>query len=161
MNSEDRAMPMMPVPLPLPGRFNEQSPFSDVLIVREVGDGTAWEQANIDGAWMDRVSGRRPDAIDELPAGASAVLAVRHGGSTRYVRVALNMPQGDSDYDCLLWDATAGAWEAAATTTATVVTDYRFDETTGKLQKKTRVLRVISAETESDWTDGHEPGTCS
>ena len=41
----------------------------------------------------------------------------------------------------------------------TVVTDYRVDS--NKLQKKTQVIWVLRAETESGWTDVHTGTTCA
>ena len=40
----------------------------------------------------------------------------------------------------------------------TVVTDYRVDS--NKLQKKTQAVKVISAATESGWTDVHTGTVC-
>jgi hypothetical protein len=70
------------------------------------------------------------------------------------------LPPGETEFDVLLWDATEEAWTPAATAAVTLLSDYRFDGTTGKLQKKTRAIRVISAEAESDWIDVHTPGAC-
>ena len=47
----------------------------------------------------------------------------------------------------LLW-----ADEVPITQTATILTDWRVDGTTGEVQKKTRTIVVLDAGTESDWT---------
>lgn len=49
----------------------------------------------------------------------------------------------------------AQVFELRTTTEITVVTDYRVDDATMKLQKKTRAVTVIAAAAESDWTDVH------
>ena len=48
------------------------------------------------------------------------------------------------------------------TTTQGVVTDVRYDTTTKQIQKKTRVLTIVSGDTETAWTliTGGQAGAC-
>ena len=62
-----------------------------------------------------------------------------------------SLPGGTAALDALLWNATDGVWEPAATTTVSVVTAVQ--KSAGKVQIKTRSVRVLSAEAESAWTD--------
>jgi hypothetical protein len=74
--------PAMPM-LPPQGNMDRQP---NVFICKDTA-GVYQEQADIDGTWEDYISGRTPDAIDEIPAGCFAVLATRHGRAARYIRV--------------------------------------------------------------------------
>jgi hypothetical protein len=50
--------------------------------------------------------------------------------------------------------------EAFSTVEVTVVTDFRVDGDTNKLQMKTRTIRVVQADDESDWIDVHTGDNC-
>jgi hypothetical protein len=54
----------------------------------------------------------------------------------------------------------AGVWTLFPTTTVTVVTNVQVDGTSMLLQKKTRSIRVISADAESAWTTFHTGNAC-
>lgn len=49
--------------------------------------------------------------------------------------------------------------DARTTTTLTVVTDYQYDTSTNKFQKKTSELTVVGTATASGWTDVHTATT--
>jgi hypothetical protein len=68
------------------------------------------------------------------------------------------VPDGSSG-DILRHDG--DRWVAQAPVTQEVVTDYRVDTATNKLQKKTITLTVIAKGAESGWTDVHTGVECA
>jgi len=90
--------------------------------------------------------------------GAARILWAEAGTGPRRAVVLLggaggggSLPDGNAALDALLWNATDGVWEPAATTTVSVVTAVQ--KSAGKVQIKTRTVRVLSAAAESAWTD--------
>ena len=55
--------------------------------------------------------------------------------------------------DVLTWDATNKKWTKITPTQITVVTDWQYDTSTHKFQKKTRTVYGLSPGSESSWTD--------
>jgi len=67
-----------------------------------------------------------------------------------------------SDGDILKYNASVGKWEPVAPDEITVMTDLQYDTSSHEIQKKTRVVRVVSADDESDWSqiDGGQAVAC-
>lgn len=61
------------------------------------------------------------------------------------------LPSGCSADDILKWNGTA--WVCLTPTTTTVVTDWRYDTSTHKFQKKTQSITVLAKGAESGWTN--------
>jgi len=117
--------------------------------------------------WADKTGGRTGDCYEsndttDIAEGTIIQIRIEHDatGTLRYVFDRHQVQDGTADGDILLWDETTDkAWEKAVPVEITVVTDVRVTGVT--LQKKTRTVRIVSADAESEWTTFHTGTECS
>ena len=117
--------------------------------------------------WADLTGGRTGDCYEAndtegIADGTKIQIRIEHDatGTLRYIFNRHQVQDGTADGDILLWDETTDkAWEKAVPVEITVVTDVRVTGVT--LQKKTRTVRIVSADAESEWTTFHTGTECS
>jgi hypothetical protein len=72
-----------------------------------------------------------------------------------------NLPPVDTSDNGKILQVVTGAWALVAPVSVTLVSDSIVDGTNKKIQKKTRVVKVIETQAESAATDVHTGGGCS
>lgn len=98
--------------------------------------------------------------LNKLAAGDGIAITEVNDAGDEDARIALKFCTSPSNGDLFKWNTASTCLTPVTPEDVEVVTDYRVDAATFKLQKKTRTVTVIAATSESAWTDVHTGEEC-
>jgi hypothetical protein len=127
-------------------RINRDNPRRWIIPIGDTGDTGGGGGGTFDTAF--------PFDVDEIPYVGTSELYSRsdHGHAIPFDSFAPEPVAGSADAGSSGYVSHSDHVHLSPTTTQTVVTDVQYDTATQQIQKKTRLLTVVSGDTETAWT---------